>query len=202
MQLVADDAAFPVDLAPPGPASFDLTSGTTELDDLEADDILLPDEQAALQLETSLVGGLQKMRARRKTAKTKARTRVTMARNAHKRKLMGPQRGRASAVPAGPSASSAAPAVPPPPPAPEEPYIRAHRRREKYPTMEVLPDGSYIRLSVNADGSLDMRAVCSKHTEGPGLLECNLSRTCRPGRRGRPLGLLTWFLQSAHKSNN
>ena len=48
-----------------------------------------------------------------------------------------------------------------------------------------------------------MRAVCSEHTAGAGLLECNLSRTCRLGRgRGRPLGLLTWFLESAHNSHD
>ena len=129
VQLLADHAAFPLHFAPPGPRSIDLTSGTNELDDLEADDKMLPEEQAALQMETSLVGGLQKLKARRKQAKTKARSRVTMARNARKRKLMGPQRGAPPAASsAGPSA--AAPVVPPPPPAPAVPIIRALRTRE------------------------------------------------------------------------
>ena len=39
------------------------------------------------------------------------------------------------------------------------------------------------------------------HSTGPGADECNISRSCRPGaggRRGRPLGLMAYFLACAH----
>ena len=158
--------------------------GKTELSDLESA-ALLPDEQEALQLETSLVGGLKQLRARRKVEKIRKRTRTSLAKKkANKRKAVGAQR----------SSPPGADVLPPPV---AEPLIRRTRHKEKNPTVEVLPDGSYIRLSVNSDGTLDMRAVCAEHTLGQGALECNLSRTCRPGRRGRPLGFMMWFLECA-----
>ena len=138
-------------------------------------------------METSLVGGLKKLKARRAAAKLRKRVRP-MGQRLPRQQVS--RTARPSAV-ADVVAVPAAPAV-------AVPYIVAHRRSEKFPTIKVSDDGSYIRLSTNVDGSCDMRAVCGAHTLGQGQLECNLSRTCRVGRGGnlgRPLGLLCWFLE-------
>ena len=44
----------------------------------------------------------------------------------------------------------------------------AHMLKEKGKTIVVADDGSYIRLTQNADMSYDMRAVCMRHTIGQG----------------------------------
>ena len=159
----------------------------SELSDDEDGPELLEDEAQAFEMETSLVGGLKKLKSRRAAAKVRAKTRARCHRaqaNSHgKRKQERVQR------PAEETSGNVAEAVP---------YIVAHRRAEKFPTIAVGDDGSYIRLSTNSDGSCDMRAVCAQHSIGKGHMECNLSRTCRVGRGanlGRPLGLLCWFLE-------
>ena len=122
-------------------------------------------------------------------AKTKARVRKTLVVNSRKRKAQGLQRP--------PDAAHVPPDAAPAPPVSDVavPFIVAHRRAEKFPSIQVMEDGSYIRLSTNRDGTMDMRAICAKHSYGHGSQECNLSRTCRPSKRleGRPLGLMMWF---------
>ena len=94
-------------------------------------------------METSLVGGIQQLKAKRKRSKIKARTRVAMAKNARKRKLAGAQRAPSAGLVA-PMADPSDLVAPHPPPV-AEPFIRVHRRKEKHPTIEeILPDGSYI----------------------------------------------------------
>ena len=153
-----------------------------ELTDEDGEEELLEHEEKAFEMETSLVGGLKKLKSRRAKAKLPKRVRSMQPR------LPRPQVASTSQATAAHQESSAGAVS----------YIVAHRLAEKFPTMQVLDDGSYIRISTNSDGSCDMRAVCAQHSIGQGHLECNLSRTCRVGRGGnlgRPLGLLCWFLR-------
>jgi hypothetical protein len=83
-----------------------------------------------------------------------------------------------------------------PPPPPGDDHVPRNGKRDNFPQAKHPLNNGYMRVSQTIGKDFkDIRGVCWRHPV------CTLSRQCKPASpvvRGRPIGLVWSFLESAH----